>query len=335
MISYFNSAYPVRYLTALLIALVLWLPSFILVGYVPIQESLLSHLEPIGFISAHTHFFIWGSFAITYLSAIAINQILKEYDLVSINNTIGLALFIVFASAIPLFTSVNAMTLANLFLILVIQGILRLSHVENPVNVVFNTSLFLGIASLFFTPVFYLILVIWMALVINRHVDIRNLMISLVGLLLPYLFLFTWFFWNDSLAGHWHETIRQLAEIKLLNITASLGIFDMIVLVLSLLILILAVLRAIGRFGEVSIYTRRNMLITLYYLAVSFLIILFYSGTMLPLMILIPPTAMLVAATAYDKKNKWWSFLFTLYFLLIILNQYSSYIIDVKTFLFR
>ncbi len=335
MISYFNSAYPVRYLVALLLAFILWLPSLTFSTYVPVQESLFSHLELAGFIRTYSRFFVWGSFVLTYISAVAINQILRANDLVNINNTRGLALFIVFASAIPLFTSVNVITFANLFLILVIQGILRLSQVENPVNVIFNTSFFAGIASLFFSPLLFLVMIIWMALIMNRHVDIRNFIISLAGLLLPYLFLFTWFFWNGTLTEHWHETIRQLAEVGLSNTMGNLGVFDMIALILSLLILIFAVLKAIGRFGEVSIYARRNILITLYYLMLTFLITLFYSETVLPLLILVPPAAMLVAATAYAKKNKWWNILFTLYVLLILINQYSSYISDVKALFFR
>ncbi len=335
MISYFNSAYPVRYVIAFLMALVLWLPSFISAEYIPVSDSLFNHLSASAFVGAYIPYFRGVSFLFTLISAVAVNQILKEYDLVNINNTVGMILYIVFASVIPLFTSVNTMIMANLFIVLVIQGVLNLSEVENPIRVLFNTTFYLGLASLFFTPLLFMVVIVWMALIMNRHMHVRNLMVSLAGLFLPFLFIFTWFFWHDTLAEHWHELINQITKVHLLNVVVSLSLFDMFLLAFLLLLLIFAGFKALGRFWDASINVRRNMLITFYFLLASFLLTIFFSATPLSLMILVPPASILVAAAVYSIKNKWLNITFVVYVFLVIVNHYSNYISDAQTVLFR
>ena len=182
MISYFNSGYPVRYLIVFIIACIIWLPSLIFPHFIFEQNSVIGFFDLNNeFMRSNSKYFIWISFIFTVLSAVAISQILKEYDLVNINNTTALILFVLFASVIPLFTSVNFYVLLNLILILFIQGVLKLSLIENPVSVVFNSSFLLGIASLFFSPLIFLIIIIWIALIMNMHIDIRNFVISIIG----------------------------------------------------------------------------------------------------------------------------------------------------------
>ena len=335
MISYFNSGYPVRYLIAFIIACIIWLPSLISPHFIFEQNSVIGFFDlNIEFIRSNSKYFIWVSFIFTALTAVAVNQILKEYDLVNINNTNGLILFVLFASVIPLYTSVNLYVLLNLILILFIQGVLKLSLIENPVSVVFNSSFFLGIASLFFSPLIFLIIIIWIALIMNMHTDIRNFIISIIGLLLPYLFVFTWFFWNDTLIENWNQIIVQLSNYHLNIQNWKLNVFDIVMLLFPLILIIFSVLKVINKLGEKSNYTRRNTLLILYFLALLMIIIILFSGSPLTLLLLaLPATIIVSVALNTIERFKRLNVFFIIFVSLIILYHYTNYF-NVKEILF-
>lgn len=336
MISYFNSSYPVRYLIVFIIACIIWIPSFISPQFLFEQISVINFFNPnIEFIRSNSRYFIWVSFIFTVISAVAINQILKEYDLVKINNTTALIIFILFTSAIPIFTSVNPYFLLNLILILFIQGVLKLSLIENPASVVFNTSLYLGTASLFFSPLIFLIIIVWISLHMNMRTDIRNFVISIIGLLLPYLFIFTWFFWNDTLIENANRILMNLSGFYLNIQYWELGVFDIIMLLFSLLLIVFSVLKVINKLGEKSNYTRRNTLIILYFIGLLAIIIILFSGDSLALLLLALPATIIVsiALNAIEKK-KWLNTFFIIFTLLIILYHYTDYF-NVKEILFE
>ena len=335
MISYFNSGYPVRYLIAFIIACIIWLPSLISPHFIFEQNSVIGFFDLNNeFMRSNSKYFIWISFIFTVLSAVAINQILKEYDLVNINNTTGLSLFVLFASVIPLFTSVNFYVLLNLILILFIQGVLKLSLIENPVSVVFNSSFFLGIASLFFSPLIFLIIIIWIALIMNMHTDIRNIIISIVGLLLPYLFVFTWFFWNDTLIENWNQIIVQLSNYHLNIQNWKLNVFDIVLLLFPIMLIIFSILKVINKLGEKSNYTRRNTLVIMYFLGLLTIIIILFSGGPLALLLLaIPVTIIVSIALNTVERFKRLNIIFIIFIFLIILYHYTNYF-NVKEILF-
>ena len=286
-----------------------------------------------GFAENYSGFIILGCFILSFVVGVMLNQILKEYDLVNANNTSGLFLYVVFVSAIPLFTSINIFIIVNIFLVMFIQGMMQLSKVENPVVTIFNTSFYLGVASLFFPPLLFLFIIIWMAILMNRQMDLRNFLIVLTGLLLPFLLLFTWYFWNDTLWEHGHILFLRLTSIQTLNLFASLTIFDLAIFFVLLLILSFSILKTFFGIGETSITARRNMMLSLYLLIGLAILVILYSSVPVTFLMLVAPSVIVVAHAFYAVKNKWLNLLFVLLLSLIIIHQYGNYF-HVKNLLF-
>jgi len=332
MISYFNSGHPVRYLVVLFISAVLWLPSLLNAVYVAHPDNILQG-EMSDLALNYTRYIIWFLFLITFMLGVVLNQILKEYDLVNVNNTTGLALFVLFASAIPVFTSVNIFIIVNIFLMMFLQSVMKLSLVEEPVKEIFNASFYLGLAALFYPPLLFLFIIIWLAILMNRHMDLRNFLIVQAGIMLPFLFMFTWYFWNDTLGWQWQELIRQLTEIQKFNLFNSLTGFDFVIIVFLMAVLVFSILKTVFGMGEASITTRRNINLTLYLLTGMTVIIILYASNPLMLLILAPPSVIVIAHALYAVKNKWMNLLFLLLFLIIVIHQYGTYF-DVKSLLF-
>jgi len=169
----------------------------------------------------------------------------------------------------------------------------------------------------------------------NMRTDIRNFVISIIGLLLPYLFIFTWFFWNDTLIENANRILMNLSGFYLNIQYWELGVFDIIMLLFSLLLIVFSVLDVINKLGEKSNYTRRNTLIILYFIGLLAIIIILFSGDSLALLLLALPATIIVsiALNAIEKK-KWLNTFFIIFTLLIILYHYTDYF-NVKEILFE
>lgn len=336
MISYFKSGYLIRYPVAFVIAALVWLPSIIDPESYLEQNSRFSLLYiNFSWIEAHASFFIWVSFLITIISALAVNQILREYDLVNMHSTTGLVVFVLFTSALPMLTSVNSFILINVLLIMFILGILKLSVVENPISEIFNASFYLGIASLLFTPLVYLIVFIWIALLTNRHLALRNFLISMAGLLLPYLFIFTWFYLQENAIENGVHLLQMLLNIDLSIHWMAFTYFELGLIIFLLLLIVFSVLVTMVKLGEKTINSNRNIVVLLYYLGSTVLLLLLFSANAEGVLLLGLPAAFIVSIMVYSvNKNRFINLAFWLLFIGILFNHYYQ-LFDVKAILFK
>ncbi|MCB2207541.1 MAG: hypothetical protein KQH67_04535 [Bacteroidetes bacterium] len=324
MISYFNSGYLIRYPVAFLIACLVWIPSFVSPDIYFEPNSVFSLLNvDIEWFRGQYLIFIWVSFLLTLISALAINQILREYDLVNMHNTASLVVFVLLTSTLPLFTSVNSFIIINLLLILFIQGILKLSVVETPVSTLFNASFFLGMASLLYIPLVYFLPFIWIAILINRHTDLRNFLVSLAAMLLPYLLIFAFFYWNDTAIEHWQKLLLMLTDMNFSFLFNLLTYFEIGLLLFLALVIIISFLILSGRMVEKSNYTRKNIVVIFYYLLATGVIFLLFSDHPAQLLLISLPATFVVTIAVYTvNKNRFINILFSLLLICIILNHY-------------
>lgn len=319
-----------------MIAALIWAPSIIVPETYFEQNSTFSLLDiNLHWIEAHASIFIWVSFLITLISALAVNQILREYDLVNMHSTAGLLVFILFTSALPMLASVNSFILINVMLIMCILGILKLSVVENPISVVFNASFYLGIASLLFTPLVYLIVFIWIALLMNRHLAFRNFLISIAGMLLPYLFIFTWFYLQETAIINGLQLLQMLTDMDLTVHWNAFTYIGLGILIFLLLIIVFSVLVTMAKMGEKSNFSRRNIVVLMYYLVSTVLSLLLFSANPEGILLLGLPAVFIVSIMVSSvHKNRFLNLAFWLLFAGILLNHYYQ-LFDVKAILFE
>lgn len=318
MISYFSSGYLIKYLVVLFISTIIWLPSFFLPQSLIETRSIFSLLQyDINWIGKFSILFIFIAYFLTLFAALALNQILREYDLIGVNDTTGLAVYIIFVSALPLFTSINYFIIINVLLIIFIQNLLKLSTIENSVSTVFNASFFLGIASLFYIPLLYLLVLIWIAGLINRHLDLRNLIVSIAGTVLPYFFVFTWFFWNNTAHENGIAMLHMLNSADFLSQTENYDLYTVILVSILGLIILTSFLVTLSKLNEMGNFLRKNFIIGIYFLLLSTIIVLFYHDGQQVLLLLGLPAAIVVSTAVYLLKK---SRLFNIYFALLLIG---------------
>ena len=110
-----------------------------------------------------------------------------------------------------------------------------------PVSALFDSGFVTGIASLIYFPAFVLIPFLLTTLIVLRPFRIKEWLITLIGIILPYFFVSTYMFWNHELVPFWkkylshfhgiHPQILIVNQLPLLILGVSVFAF----LILSLL----------------------------------------------------------------------------------------------------
>lgn len=139
---------------------------------------------------------------LTYWQAIRINIIFDQYRINEKPTFIPAMIFITLSSILPELVFLNTLMIAYLFVIPFVRNMLSIPEQERAVESFFFTGFYLGIASLFYHPLIFLLAVIIMALLVLKRPHWRELIISIIGFIIPYYFLGVYFFLTDQFASY-------------------------------------------------------------------------------------------------------------------------------------
>jgi hypothetical protein len=210
MIRFFKSSYIVQYSAILLTGLLLWGRSFFdppempsPEGYVPLYTFLFSLL------SSHPVLQVIAGFLLVASSAIILNRLLYSHNIVQKNTSLTAFVFMVLMSYYPQFLTIHPVNISIFILLVILSQLLHSYNQEEPVDIYYSTGFLTAIGSYVYFPFIFFYGFILISFIIFRSVKWREWVSSLLGLLTPFLFLVTWYFWNDNLQG----TITYYSEM--------------------------------------------------------------------------------------------------------------------------
>lgn len=176
--------------------------------------------------------------AIVLLQAIRLNFVLNDLKMFQQSSYVVAMTYILLTAILPQWSSISPALLANLLLIWLFTRLCRLYNHPSPKTLLFNTGLIVGLSFIFYHPTAILLLVVLFALVEVRPFNIAEWVVLIMGILLPYYFLFSWFFLYDDLAAlrsfipvpGWNLPVQQwspslMVSLSLLIIVLMLGLY--------------------------------------------------------------------------------------------------------------
>lgn len=327
MIKFFSTGYLSRYLLLVLFALILWIPSLL---HPTAYSGISSYAFNIVSAITNQNLLIQTtiSFVLTILTALILNKIAVDNGFISMVGTLVAFLYLLLTSVLIGESHNNPVIWINLILVFVLSNILRLSSANNTIPVAFNASFFLSIASLFYSQLVFLIVFIWLSIIIHRAVSWRNFAVTIIGISLPYIFLLTWFFFTNQLLENSYVLFDSL-KIDIAPVFLS----SIIEIAISAIIVFLITISAFGIAGtlhEKNINLRNNLIITLFYMAIAFGILLIFSKSSTSTLLLSIPSALILGYKLNTLKSpKWYNIALTVVVILIIVNQYTNLLLDV------
>jgi hypothetical protein len=143
--------------------------------------------------------------------AILLNFIVHSFSLQKKRTTLPGLFYALLMLFLPGFVTLSPLLFANLFIMLSINRLFHLGEHQNALSIVFDSSFFISIATLFYFPSLMFIIMVWVGIIISKSFSWRDWVISLTGFLIPFIFIITYDFWHDQLNILWYEiTFRKI-----------------------------------------------------------------------------------------------------------------------------
>ncbi|RYD72844.1 MAG: hypothetical protein EOP53_21215 [Sphingobacteriales bacterium] len=234
-----------------------------------------------------------------YLQAIFLNLTLTSNNVFE-RTYIPAFIFITLAGLFGAWQAADLQTVAQLFLLVSIFNLFQLTGKEISRENIFYTSLFLSIGSLFYFPVTLFLLIILVVLVVRLY-NFFEVLLLLVGFVLPYYFIGIGFYYQDALPQYF----RFLQHVVLFNPNLSP---DMAYVELGMMVYLLLLIfwgyfyiRADSNFKIVK--QRRLVFILLGYTALTILVAPFVSSNKLIYLQMICVPATVFISKIFDRDK--------------------------------
>ena len=141
---------------------------------------------------------------IVFIQSIIFGRIITRYNFFNKTSYIPELMFAVLSSLFTPFLTFSPIIICNFLLLWILDRIFSLYRTSSTLSSVFDMSLIISIGSLIYFPFLFIFPIIWISLLIFRPFSWREWTASLIGLTIPYIFLGTWYFWNDDFSDFYN-----------------------------------------------------------------------------------------------------------------------------------
>lgn len=205
------------------------------------------------------------TFVLILLQAFLINIINSKYGLISKRSYLPALIFVLLTGSINEIKYFQPIIMANFFILFAITQIFDTYKVERIFSNFFNAGIFISIGSLFYFNTIYFIIIIWIGLYFIRDFSLREWVVSIMGIITPYLITISLYFIFDDLKILFTSINKNiLYEKTMIKYTT----FDIIFFGYTVFIAIISVFYLLSVFNTQKISTRH------YYLTFIFFIVL-------------------------------------------------------------
>ncbi len=196
-----------------------------------------------------------AAFILIFIQAVFINIIMSEYRIATEITLLPGLFYCLITGMMPEFMGLSPILLANTFMILAIFYLLDSYKNNGASSRIFDAGLWIGVACLFHFP--FILFALWgiVGLGILRGLRLKEILMFLVGIVIPFFLFGVYLFWTDNLPlifKHFTENFGVLSFVKQNdpNIYIKVGL---------ILLLIMLTLLSSGQ-----LFVRRNIAIQKY-----------------------------------------------------------------------
>ncbi|MBI5916339.1 MAG: hypothetical protein HY842_13260 [Bacteroidetes bacterium] len=217
---------------------------------------------------------------------------------------------------IPDFLYLSPVLIGNTFFLIAIHQIF--GTYKNPAcaDRIFNAGLWLGVASLFYFPFIFFLLVLLAGLSILRAFNFQEVGMILTGMFLPYLLVGFYFFWFGQLDFFWENQIgRNINFLSFSNVAFSWDTYVKIFVFAFLIIFVLINNNTYLIKKNIQVQKKINLLY--WVLAAAGMSGLFQTNlTFEHFLVLAPPLGIFLGLSFTAMKNQWAE---SIHFLMVLL----------------
>lgn len=304
-----------------IVMLVIWIPAFQNSAPIPYNNTMPLYEFYARGANNVPYFHPIMALILVVSESILLNYILNKFEIMAKKTAMPAIFYCLLMSCCKPLTHFYPLLFSNFFIILALFKIGLSYRVEEAFSSIFDASFFIATASLFYFPSIIIYPLIWVALIVIRPFIWREWIISLIGLLLPYVFVVVFYFWNDKVNFLLYDKIFFPSSDALLSLNNQRQSFLIVacVLILFMTFSILTLMKG----WPVNTILSRNFLVVLFWLLGLSLL----SYSMAPvfnityLAVAAIPLAVFVANYFLMTRFKWISELLFIIFLASIIYE--------------
>ncbi|MEM0994904.1 MAG: hypothetical protein AAGI49_17870 [Bacteroidota bacterium] len=190
-------------------------------------------------------------FLLLFFHAIYLTVIVRKHRLVTEYLLLPGAMYLLVASAIPPFLGISSILLANTFILIAFDQLMSTYRKPKAAGNIFDTGLWIAIASLFYFPYLFFLLLAIFGLSSLRAFKLNEFFSMLFGAITVFFLAATITFWNDHLSYFLEQ--QFVVNSNLLNLSLSQRDFFLVELLLMAFLLLMVL------FGYSSIMLKQNI----------------------------------------------------------------------------
>ncbi len=200
-VNIFKSNFQILIFILFIFGALIWIYSFFYPAELPIpkESELLYFPLYYFFLKLPSYVLTLLAFTLLFIQSLVLNNLIINFSLTEKNTFLPGLIYFVLMSIFPSFCTLNQVLIINLIVILCLNTLFNLYLKEETYAPVFNISFVFSSLSLLYLPASIYLIFLWFVFIIYRLFKWREWVISIIGFLLPYLFVWFYFFWNDKL----------------------------------------------------------------------------------------------------------------------------------------
>ncbi|MBL7893262.1 MAG: hypothetical protein JNL63_11580 [Bacteroidia bacterium] len=207
LVRFFRSHQPVLLIIIPVIAALLWLPAFIhpalpaVKHQMPLFELMVKPLLSNPLLCSIAAFFL------LIIQAFLFNYIIDKYEITGKRSYLPVLMYIVFTSFSPELLWLHPGLFANIFILLALNRVLATYRNTSALSPCFDAGFLIALASLFYFPAALMVIFVMIAVLVLLPFSWRLWVIVLLGFLLPYIYVHTWYFLFEGTEYLWIDRV--------------------------------------------------------------------------------------------------------------------------------
>lgn len=199
---FFSTSNPAILIVLPILLFFVWFKAII--GGVPSQFLVSEYQMPLYMIAKTVtlnkgYLYIISGIVLIIIQAIMLIRLNIKYIFIDNRSFLPVVLFILISGCLTEFQKLYPALCANVFIILAIDKVFGSYKKEKSTSNVFDSSLLIGVASLFYFNAVYFLVFIWIAFLIIKPLRPGEWFISIIGFIAPYFFSASYFYLTDQL----------------------------------------------------------------------------------------------------------------------------------------
>lgn len=139
-----------------------------------------------------------AAFVLVILQGLLLNQLFTNSHLSPKNTFLSAFIYILLMSCSFHSMTLSSILLSNFLIIFALYFFLKCHDKKEGIDEIYNSCALLSLASLFYAPAIIFIIWIWLGLIIYKLYKWRSWIMSLLGLITPYVVLFIFYYLNGD-----------------------------------------------------------------------------------------------------------------------------------------